>query len=86
MQLAEIGAGRVEWTARAGVLLAIAGVMSLFSSVVASGIDYIEWEKSGELAATTPTWIFAWHVISLLGIGAGSCLMAFALLRRALRN
>ncbi len=48
-----------------GVLLALGGVVSLVASVAASLLEYARWERSGELVATTPTWIVAWHALSV---------------------
>jgi hypothetical protein len=50
---------------QSGVLLALGGVVSLVASVAASLLDYARWEQSGELVATTPTWIVAWHGLSV---------------------
>lgn len=65
-------------------LLVLVGLVSLAASIVGSGIDYMIWEKSGELYAKTPGWIVAWHVVSIVVIGAGGCLiLARALSRRS---
>lgn len=51
-----------------GVILIAAGIVSLLTSIRASGVDYMIWEsrmeKGGPDVASTPTWILAWHNIS----------------------
>lgn len=60
---------------RIGLWVLVAGIISGASSIVASGLDYIRWEASGELVSETPHWILAWHVVSLVMVVAGIVLV-----------
>ncbi|MDO5682166.1 MAG: hypothetical protein Q4G46_04975 [Propionibacteriaceae bacterium] len=64
----------------------IVGVVSLFASVVAAGLDYRKWEAEGGWAYSTPSWILAWHAVSLAVIVAGVVLFLVALLLRRNRS
>ncbi len=64
---------------RAGWWIIGIGFASLVASVMASGLDYIEWEKSGAPYSQTPTGILAWHVLSLVAMVVGVALVALGL-------
>lgn len=66
---------------RAGLWVLGAGFASLAASIVASGIDYIQWEKSGALYARTPDAIVAWHALSLVIMVVGAALVVYGYLK-----
>ncbi len=71
---------------RAGWWIIGLGFVSLVMSIVASGLDYIEWEKSGAPVSHTPAWILAWHELSFVTIAVGVALVVIGLVIRRRRR
>lgn len=73
--MSKVLAERTEWPGMAALIL---GIVSFAASFAASGIHYMQWEASGEPVCSTPTWIVAWHFVSIAFAVAGVAWIVWA--------
>lgn len=86
MQQVAAGLRRAASLIRVGWWILGVGFASLFASIMASGLDYIEWERSGAPVAHTPDWIVAWHALSLVTMVVGVALVVIGFVIRRRRR